>query len=148
VSDPATLAAFDRLAPLLTPALVYAGGWTVADVRARVASGLMQLWAGDRSVLITQLEQAPRWKELHFFSAAGHLDELRRLYDAAMAWGRLQGCRRATILGRPGWERTFLTREEGWTTRLQLFEKHLPPPAQLASPGLPIGGAVAAGTVR
>lgn len=117
---------FSDLAPYISAALEYSGGsHSLEDIRQGLADSQLQCWPGVRSVVITQIQQMPQRKELHLFLAAGDLTELRALYPIIMDWGRAQGCTVATFTGRKGWERTFLTREEGWRSRMILFEKEL-----------------------
>jgi hypothetical protein len=40
-------------------------------------------------------------------------------------WGRAQGCTAATFTGRRGFEKTFLTRERGWSAGQVQFSKEL-----------------------
>lgn len=116
----------DRRRELLAGALAYAGGsHTVDDVLALVAAGQMQKWEGLTSIVVTQINQYPRCKELYFFLAAGDMDEVKELYSVILAWGRSQGCDRAGFIGRPGWARSFVTKDEGWTTTMSLYTKEL-----------------------
>jgi len=100
-------------------------GYTAHDVLNAVIDGDMQLWTNGESVIVTQLIKEPRAVRLHFFVAAGDLQEIQELYPEVEAWGRGMGATSATFIGRKGWARTFLTREEGWNTTLALFEKGL-----------------------
>lgn len=124
--DENTALHFDRLSGYISDALEYADGThTLDDVRALLDEGSLQLWPGAASAVVTQLIQTPRQKLLHFFLVGGNMDELKRLYPIILDWGRANGCTRATLSGRKGWERTFLTREEGWTTPLVCMQKEL-----------------------
>ncbi len=115
---------FDRLAPEIERALVFTGGaYRLDDVRVAVERGDMQLWPGRRSVIVTRLVEHPRLRELWFFLAAGDMDEIRDLYPIVLQWGEAQGCQRAAFLGRPGWERSFLTRDAGWRASATMYEK-------------------------
>ena len=117
---------FDRLAPYISEALEHAEGThTLEDVRSKVASGHLQLWPCPSSAVITEIHELPRAKVLHFFLAAGNLDELRPVYNIIEDWGRSLGCTRATFVGRHGWQRTFMTKEEGWTAPLTYYSKDL-----------------------
>jgi hypothetical protein len=111
---------------LLEAALAYAGGThTVEDVQRGVLKGEYQLWEGQRSIIVTELHDTPQKRELVFFLAAGDMAEVRQLYDIVLAWGRECGCDRACFVGRKGWERTFLTRDEGWTPTHVVYSKEL-----------------------
>jgi hypothetical protein len=110
----------------ITRALWFAGDThTADDVLAQVARGELQLWEGEHSIVVTQILTYPRLKELCFFLAAGRMEEMKRLSPIILQWGRKQGCRRAVFAGRPGWARTFLTKEDGWTSPMVVFEKEL-----------------------
>lgn len=111
---------------LLARALTYSGGThTVQDVLDGVESGEFQLWEGQRSILVTKLMQHPQLLEAFVFLAAGDMREIESLYPTVLDWAKSKGCTRASFLGRPGWERTFLTRDAGWRTRLTVFEKEI-----------------------
>ena len=116
---------FDRLAPVLQRALDQAHGYDIDDVRRAVEEGRMLLWPAGNSAVVTQIIERPRGKELYFFLAAGDLRELKILYPIIMEWGRELGCTRAAFVGRRGWERSFLTREEGWDSSLVVYDKEI-----------------------
>lgn len=106
-------------------ALRYSGGThTFADVQAMVLTGKAQFWHGVESVVITQIEVTPQLRNLHFFLAAGNQQELALMEAPLCEWGRLQGCTTATLIGRKGWERSFLTKT-GWTPTHTVFGKEL-----------------------
>jgi len=107
-------------------ALQYAGGThTFEDVQQQVTAGTLQFWPGASSAIVTEVLEYPRQKVVHVFLAGGTLHELERMYPLIFAWAREQGCTRATLLGRKGWERTFLARQ-GWTPRLVALERSIP----------------------
>lgn len=98
---------------------------TFEDIRDMVASGRLQFWPGKDSVIITEILEYPRYKVLHFFLAGGgSLAELQRMTPLVEEWGRTQGCKKASLIGRKGWERTFITRD-GWVQTHSVFEKPL-----------------------
>lgn len=108
-------------------ALRYSGGThTFEDIVAGVDAGDFQFWPGPDSVIITEIALYPRRKAIHFFLAGGHLPELEAMTPAILDWGREQGCNQATMCGRRGWDRTFLTRT-GWNVvqELVVLEKSL-----------------------
>lgn len=107
-------------------ALVFSGqSHTYDDVAAMVADGRAQAWFGPRTIIITELVVEPQHKVLHFFLAGGHGGELEAMTPIVEAWGREHGCTRATLVGRKGWERTFLKRQ-GWTNHgLVVLDKNL-----------------------
>lgn len=110
--------------PQIEAALAYAG-WshTFEDVVEAVEAGEAQAWYGPQSIVITQLDEAPRKKILHFFLAGGDIHELEAMTPGILRWGEAQGCTVARLVGRRGWTRGFLTRT-GWTdTQLVVMEK-------------------------
>ena len=116
---------FERLAPTIARALDHAWGYTLDDVRDAVEVGTMQLWPGQQSAIVTQIIERPRGRELFFFLAAGNMEEVKRLYHIVIAWGRSKECTHTTFVGRKGWEKSFLTREEGWNAKHVVFEREI-----------------------
>lgn len=99
----------------IAAALVHAGDThSVDDVAAMIAAGHAQFWPGPASCVVTQVIVDPKITSLHFFLAAGVLRELRAMTPHILDWGRMQGCTKATLCGRKGWARSFLT-ARGWT---------------------------------
>lgn len=90
-----------------------------------VESGTCLFWPGNHSVIVTETLEYPRRKVLHFFLASGNLPELAAMVPLILEWGLENGCTSATLLGRKGWQRTFLAKS-GWTTSdLVLMEKEM-----------------------
>lgn len=107
-------------------ALKYAGGThNFEDVTASVAEGRRQFWPGIRSAIITEVLEYPRNRTLNFFLAGGDAAELEAMEPLILDWGRTQGCTTAAMIGRRGWERTWLTQRAGWKPTLAVFEKAL-----------------------
>lgn len=116
----------DAARPYIEAALLYAkGSHTFEDVKADVEDGTMQFWPGVHSAIVTEIIAYPRYRVLNFFLAGGNRAELEVMYPLVEEWGRNNGCTRAAMLGRKGWERTFLTQKEGWTQTLVAYEKVL-----------------------
>lgn len=111
--------------PYIEAALEYAGhSHTFDDVCELVASGKAQFWPGPHSAIVTEIVAEPRHTVLHFFLAGGNMAELEAMTPLVLQWGRDRGCTKASLIGRKGWERTFLTRT-GWRSGLVVLEKHL-----------------------
>lgn len=115
-----------RFRPHIEAALSYSGGThQYEDVAQMVAAGHANFWPGPASLAVTETIQHPRQKILHYFLAAGNRRELHAMEPFISEWGKLQGCSKATLVGRKGWQRTFLT-EQGWSVSdLILMEKTL-----------------------
>jgi hypothetical protein len=110
----------------LEAALAYAGGThTVADVEDAIMRGDAQLWPAPHSCIVTEIDRQPRQSILVFWIAAGVSAELEAMEPLVIAWGREQGCTKARMAGRKGWERSFLT-DLGWArSGLIIMEKEL-----------------------
>lgn len=106
-------------------ALQHSGGThSFEDIVAGVTVGVMQFWPGPNSAIVTEIQEYPQKRVLHYFLAGGNLAELQRMLPTIEAWGREHGCTMATLAGRMGWQRTFL-QHEGWTARLVVMSKEL-----------------------
>lgn len=91
-------------------------------VKEGVEAGRLQFWVEGASCAVTEILDGPT---LYFAVAAGNLDEIETLYTRIETWGRLRGCQRAIIGGRPGWDRTFLSRKQGFKTTHVIMQKEL-----------------------
>jgi hypothetical protein len=106
-------------------ALEFAGhSHTFDDVAALVASGDAQFWPGAHSAVVTQIVSYPQYRALSIWLAGGELPEIELMAPTILEFGRRNGCKVASFVGRRGWERTFLART-GWQPRLVVFEKPL-----------------------
>lgn len=114
-----------RCAPYLEAALEHAGGThTIDDVINEIVIGKLQFWPGDKCAIVTEIEQYPLMKSCHFFLAGGDLQELEQMTPRIEAWAKGQGCKRMTLAGRRGWERTFLA-GDGYKPRWYVMAKEL-----------------------
>lgn len=101
---------FDRCRKHIAAALEYAGGThDIEHIRESVLRGDLQLWPGEKSAIITEIEQYPLKRCLNFFLAGGDLAELQRMTPDIEQWAKtMWGCSSAKLTGRQGWSRTFL----------------------------------------
>lgn len=101
------------------------GGSThsVGDVLAQIEAGEAQLHEWEDSVIVTEIHDAPRCRVVHFWLAAGKLEEVIPLSRVVLAWAKREGCSRATIAGRRGWVRVL--QSDGWTSELTLMGREL-----------------------
>lgn len=107
-------------------ALEYASGThTYSDVEDAVKKGELQLWGGVKSVILTELQKTPQKLILNYFLAGGSVVELSAMTGLIESWGKSVGAVQATLYGRPGWQRSFLTKEQGWEAKLVVMEKKL-----------------------
>ena len=117
---------FSRLTEQVQRGLEYAHGeYTLEDVWQAIATQKAQLWYGNTSVIVTEIVETPQLRSMHFFLAAGNLDEIQAMYPLIEQYAALENCSRLTMAGRPGWERSFLTREHGWKPQHTVFAKEL-----------------------
>jgi hypothetical protein len=100
---------FDRLWPLLEQAVRrYGETHDKQHVWRRVESGDAQFWALPNSALVTEIvTYETGLREIRGWLAAGDIDEIASFVPLLEDWGRLAGCKRATITGRRGWLRAF-----------------------------------------
>jgi hypothetical protein len=111
---------------ILQPALDYAGGTHLwEDIHQGIAEGRYLLWPGVRSAILTEIIEYPRQRTLHFFLAGGNIAELEAMVPGIIEWGRSKGCTSASLTGRMGWSRSFLTRTEGWKSTAVVMTKEL-----------------------
>ena len=117
---------FVRLKGEVERALAYTGGThTVDDVWDKIKEGNLQLWVAPHSVMVTEIQSYPQCRVLHWFLAAGRMEELEAMYPTVLEWGKTEHqCTKASLAGRPGWARSFLSRD-GWTTSHLVMTKEI-----------------------
>lgn len=99
----------DRCRPHIEAALEYAGGTHLpGDVIRAILAGGLQLWPGEHSAIVTEIEHYPQMKTCHLFLAGGDLDELKLMLPSIEQWAAQNGCSKVTLAGRKGWQRSFL----------------------------------------
>ena len=115
----------ERLRHHVEAALEYSGGThNFDDVVQMVEGHRLQLWPAKDSVVLTEIIDYPRLKNLHYFLAGGDLDELSRMRPLIESWGKSVGCTRVTLAGRRGWAKTFL-KDEGYSPQWSVMAKEL-----------------------
>lgn len=76
-------------------------------------------------MIVSELIDYPRTRVLNVFLAGGDMAELRAMLPSVLEYGKAHACHYATLLGRRGWGRTFLTQTDGWTEKAVLLSKDL-----------------------
>ena len=72
----------------------------------QVAEGVWRCWGARKAAILAEIKFYPSGaREVHGVAAAGELQEIVGLIPLALDWGRANGCERAVIESRPGWER-------------------------------------------
>ena len=103
--------------PGLALALEYAGGThTLEDVAEMVKAGRAQVWTAENACIVTEVQDFPRKRVLHFWLATGDLGLVIALSRDVLDWGKSIGCASATLSGRRGWEKVLAS--EGWSPML------------------------------
>src|SRR4051812_25934747 len=115
----------ERCRPHIEAALEYAGGTHLpGDVIRSVLSGQLQLWPGEKSAIVTEIEHYPQTKNCHLFLAGGDIGELQKMLVDVERWAAAQGCSRITLAGRKGWLRSFLV-DDGYQAKFVGMAKEL-----------------------
>lgn len=101
------------------------GGRThgLQHVLAAAYRGDAQVWIEGPCIIVTEVNDTPLERELHFWIAAGTLDEVISLSNKVMDWGKSIGCTVASLQGRKGWARVLAT--EGWDHQLVTMGRRL-----------------------
>ncbi len=100
---------FKRCENWISDALEYSqGSHNLEDILHLVSDGHLSLWAGEDCVAVMQIMQYPRSKVAHCFLAGGNIEGIAKLEIGATAWAKGIGCTGITLMGRPGWARSFL----------------------------------------
>lgn len=107
----------------LRKALELSGGThTLDDVVNQVEAGNARVWHNEDACIVTEVNDTPRKRVLHFWLATGELDAVNALSEEILVWGKAQGCDMATLVGRRGWDRAA---PEGWTPVMTLMTRGL-----------------------
>jgi hypothetical protein len=106
-------------------ALSYSGGThTLEDVLSQIERGEAQLWTAEDALIITEVHNAPRLRELHVWITTGELDAVLQLFDEQVEpWAREMGCAQVAFTGRRGWARAL--RGRGWITDMVVGRRAL-----------------------
>lgn len=75
---------------------------------AQVAGGAWRCWDNEDAAILAEIRTYPSGlREVHGVAAAGDLAAIIELIPLAVEWGRANGCARAVIESRPGWQRAL-----------------------------------------
>ncbi len=98
---------------------------TIEDVEERLASGQYVFWPALDSAMVTQVCKGRLENELNILLAGGRMGTLEAMLPSVEKFGRDMGCSLITVLGRKGWERSFVTQRAGYKTIAVLLGKRL-----------------------
>ncbi len=97
----------------LEEALEYGGGrHKLSHVMRAIQKHEAQLWVEGDACLVTEVNDTPVLRELHFWLGTGALEEVVALVNKVTEWGPSIGCNVATLTGRRGWEK--IMSKQGW----------------------------------
>lgn len=121
------MAEWERCSPWLEAAIATArDGRSLDDVFYDVCTGAMQFWPGEDSAVVTQLLDHPDGRrECNIFLAGGSLDTLERMLVEIERFARANNATVMTVMGRRGWERSFLVKTAGYMPVATLYRKEL-----------------------
>lgn len=118
------MGAIDNHVEGIMAALGHGGGThTLADLVDEIDAGRAQLWRTNDAVIVTEVNDTPQHKVLHFWIATGDLEEVIRLSEVAIEWGKSVGCTRATLAGRRGWVKALA--DHGWAEELTVMGREI-----------------------
>lgn len=122
------VAEWDRCSQWLQSALDFADdGRTLDSIFYDVNVGDMQFWPGEDSAMVTQLLDQPNGtRECNVLLGGGTLETLERMLHAVEDFALQNGASAMTVIGRRGWEKSFLTRDSGYKAVATVYRKDLP----------------------
>ena len=107
----------------LRKALDFSGGThTLDDMLDQIKAGKSQIWSNENACIVTEVNDSPRKRVLHFWLGTGELDAVIALSEEVLVWGKEQGCDMATMIGRRGWDKAS---PEGWTSSMTVLTRGL-----------------------
>ncbi len=107
----------------LKRALERSGGThTLQDMIDQIENERAQIWCNEDACIVTEVNDTPRKRVLHFWLATGDLDAVIALSGKVLVWGKEQGCDMATLTGRRGWNKTA---PQGWTSVMTVMTREL-----------------------
>ncbi len=82
--------------------------YELPDVLRAIEDNHAQLWVGDRSCMVTQIDDYPSGERvLMVWLCAGDLDHVMEGRVQVEEWAKAAGCTQIIIEGRPGWARAL-----------------------------------------
>lgn len=114
---------FDQAAPLLQQALDKANGeYHIQDIRDRVLSGDLQLWAGEGYAAVTEVLNYPQRRVVLVHLAAGELAPVLEAEGELCKFAKVVGATGIELIGRKGW--TKVLKEHGYReSAVHLFKE-------------------------
>jgi hypothetical protein len=96
----------------------------MGDVAQAIECGEAKLWATEKALILTEVDEYPQRRVANVWLASGDLTEILQMAPAIYDWAREQGCDTITLLGRKGWAKALVA--DGWSkSKMVLMEKKL-----------------------
>lgn len=98
-----------RCKPWIEAAVVHCRGThTIEDIEDGIDNGTYNFHSMPNCAAVVRIVNYPSMKCLNYFLVGGDLEELMTKMEPHLtAWGKAQGCKIATLVGREGWLRTL-----------------------------------------
>jgi len=115
-----------RLVAQMEKALAAGGGThSLLDVTRALKLGKAQAFTQNDSIVVTEILQSSLGKTMIVWLAAGDIEDVEELQEAACKAATEFGCKRAIFNGRKGWMRHFLPEKYGWIPQYVGFVRQL-----------------------
>lgn len=111
--------------PLIERALKYQDEHDLDSIKRAIFKKQAQLWEGEKSVIVTEINEYPLCKKLRIWVAAGDMTELtEEMLPEVENFAKRENCYAVDIVGRKGW--TKVLNEKGYQPiPLTILEKDL-----------------------
>jgi hypothetical protein len=107
-------------APVLKLATDRCGEWSVAQLKSEINKGalLWIIWDGEalKAACVTRLVEIKGEKMCQVLACAGSNEDWRTRFEEIEDYARNEGCVKAQIQGRKGWQRIFSDYDLAWVT--------------------------------
>ena len=95
---------FNKARPHIEAALAHCGNTHSPEhVFSMLQAGAAKLYVGDKAAVVTQDLEMPNGVQLHYWLAAGELEELKQMETQITDAARKRGIKRVSLIGRSGW---------------------------------------------
>lgn len=102
--------------PFIERAIKYQDLYTIDDVEGKIANGSFQLWVGNVSATITEIQEFPQKRIMNVLFCGGDLSEIIEMEKSFIHFAKLNGCTRLYGGGRKAWVRKLKQLTPGWET--------------------------------
>jgi len=115
----------ERCIPWIEDALEYNDqGITLEDVLDGLSLGYYKLWPEAEGCCVTQIKELPNGTLVNIFLGAGNMNAIEKCVASIEGYAKCIGAKKVMLIGRRGWERTFL-RGRGFNTPFTIMMKEI-----------------------